>query len=72
MMMHKFVQVSAAMLCGVAMLFSLVGCGSQTTSNGPLTISFWVRSADEGFVQTVVNTYNTTHKNHVALTIIPN
>jgi hypothetical protein len=52
------------------MLFSLVGCGSQTTSNGPVTISFWVRSADEGFVQTVVNAYNATHKNHVALTII--
>lgn len=72
MMMHKFVQVSTAMLCGVAILFSLIGCGSQTTSNGPVTISFWVRSADEGFVQTVVNAYNATHKNHVALTIIPN
>jgi multiple sugar transport system substrate-binding protein len=72
MAMFRFVRISATILCGVALLLSLVACGGQAASNGPVKISFWVRSADENFVQPLVKAYNATHKNQVALTIVPN
>lgn len=72
--MRKCFRVLSMLLLGV-MPIILAACGgadSGASSNGPVTISFWVRAADQGFVQPVVKAYNATHKNHVNLTIIPN
>jgi len=35
-------------------------------------LSFWVRASDAGFVEPLVKTWNTNHKNQVILTVIPN
>src|ERR1051326_913077 len=61
---------------GILLLFGVIsllvaGCG-EPSSNGPVTISFWVRAADQTFVEPVVAAYNKSHTNQVALTIIPN
>lgn len=53
-------------------LLSACGGSSDNTSSGPVTISFWIRAADQGFVQPLADTYNKTHKTQVKLTIIPN
>jgi multiple sugar transport system substrate-binding protein len=59
---------------------SMGACGgskdnNSTTSSNPddgSQITMWVRSATDQFSQRLVDAYNKTHKNHVALTIIPN
>jgi len=37
-----------------------------------VTISFWIRAADQTFVQPLADAYNKSHKNQVKLAIIPN
>src|SRR6266568_2346493 len=73
MTIHRSLRAIALLILGIMPIF-LYACGdaSQTSSTGPTTISFWVRSADEGFVKPVVAAYNASHKNKVNLTIIPN
>ncbi|WP_220207734.1 ABC transporter substrate-binding protein [Reticulibacter mediterranei] len=73
MTIHRSLRALMLLVLGTMPIF-LYACGdsgSQTTS-GPTTISFWVRSADEGFVKPVVAAYNASHKNKVNLTIVPN
>jgi multiple sugar transport system substrate-binding protein len=73
MKMRQFVQSITALFPGIMLLF-LSACGGpgSNAANGPVTISFWVRAADQTFVQPVVKAYNTSHKNQVKLTIVPN
>ncbi len=70
-----------AMLTRVAALMfalTLTGCGSESTSGGSTNpddgtqLTMWVRSATDQFSQRLVDAYNQSHKNKVALTIIPN
>ena len=74
MKMHQFFRAMIMLFLGI-MPLALVACGGGPnggSSNGPVTISFWIRAADQTFVQPLADTYNKTHKNQVKLTIIPN
>jgi multiple sugar transport system substrate-binding protein len=61
-----------------ALALALAGCAgsnSSSTSSNPddgTQLTMWVRSATDQFSQRLVDTYNQSHKNHVALTVIPN
>src|SRR3954467_4235618 len=64
---------------GVALALTVAACGSAdhktSTSSNPddgTQLTMWVRSATDQFSQRLVDAYNKSHKNHVALTIIPN
>jgi multiple sugar transport system substrate-binding protein len=68
-------------VAAVAVLaLSVAACGggdnkSSTTSGNPddgTQLTMWVRSATDQFSQRLVDAYNKSHKNHMALTIIPN
>lgn len=73
MKMRKFVRALSLLLPGIVMLF-LAACGGPGSSGagGPVTISFWIRAADQTFAQPLVDAYNKSHTNQVKLTIIPN
>src|SRR5689334_2823094 len=71
--------LSAAAVAVVAL--SAAACGGSSNSNSSTTsgnpddgtqLTMWVRSATDQFSQRLVDAYNKSHKNHVALTIIPN
>ena len=63
---------------GAAFTMILAACGgggNSTSSANPddgAQLTMWVRSATDQFSQRLVDAYNASHKNHVALTIIPN
>jgi multiple sugar transport system substrate-binding protein len=64
---------------GVVLALTLAACGgggSKTSaSSNPddgTQLTMWVRSATDQFSQRLVDAYNSSHSNHVALTIIPN
>jgi len=64
---------------GAALALTVAACGSgdnkTSTSTNPddgTQLTMWVRSATDQFSQRLVDAYNSSHKNHVALTIIPN
>src|SRR3954467_10114169 len=64
---------------GVALALTVAACGSgdnkTSTSGNPddgAQLTMWVRSATDQFRQRLVDAYTSSHKNHVALTIIPN
>src|SRR2546423_7402499 len=68
-------------LAVLAFALTLTACsGTATSSNSSnpansddgTQLSMWVRSATDQFSQRLVDAYNSSHKNHVALTIIPN
>jgi multiple sugar transport system substrate-binding protein len=68
---------AAAALAALALaLAACGGGGSKTTTSGNpddgTQLTMWVRSATDQFSQRLVDAYNASHKNHVALTIIPN
>src|ERR1044071_3145988 len=52
------------------------GSGSSNSANSNpddgTQLTMWVRSATDQFSQRLVDAYNSSHKNHVTLTIIPN
>ncbi len=70
--------ISAAAVAVLAL--SVAACGgssnnNSTTSSNPddgTKLTMWVRSATDQFSQRLVDAYNKSHKNQVALTIIPN
>src|SRR5205814_1241626 len=70
--------ISAAAVAVVALSMAACGGGSNsnsTTSSNPddgTKLTLWVRSATDQFSQRLVDAYNKSHKNQVALTIIPN
>jgi multiple sugar transport system substrate-binding protein len=72
----KRVAAIGAALAAVALV--VAGCssgGSKIGSSNPddgTQLTMWVRSATDQFSQRLVDAYNQSHKNHVALTIIPN
>lgn len=73
MKMRRFARTLSVLFPGLLLLFlSACGGGPSSSSSGPVTSSFWVRAADQTFVQPLVEAYNKTHKNQVKLTIIPN
>ena len=52
---------------------SLLSCGgSSGSSNGPVTLTFWVRASDSDFTTPLVKQYNATHKTQIKLSVIPN
>jgi len=64
---------------GLTLALALAGCSGSddktSTSSNPddgTQLTMWVRSATDQFSQRLVDAYNSSHKNHVALTIIPN
>jgi multiple sugar transport system substrate-binding protein len=62
------------LLLGTLAAANLIACGgssSGSTTNGPTTITFWIRNSDSDLVTPVVKAYNSSHKNQVKLTIIP-
>jgi multiple sugar transport system substrate-binding protein len=74
MKMHQFFRATAMLFISTILLV-LSACGGANPSgdaSGPVTISFWIRAADQTFVQPLATAYNKTHKNQVKLTIIPN
>jgi multiple sugar transport system substrate-binding protein len=72
MTIYRSLRAIMLLMLGILPVF-LYACGDTSqSSTGPTTISFWVRSADEGFVKPVVAAYNASHKNKVNLTIVPN
>src|SRR5690242_7735173 len=70
--------ISAAAVAVLALSMAACGGGGSktTTSNSNpddgTQLTMWVRSATDQFSQRLVDAYNQSHKNHVALTIIPN
>ena len=68
--------------CGAAvaaLTLAVAACGggnkSATSNASPddgTQLTMWVRSATDQYSQRLVDAYNASHKNHVALTIIPN
>ena len=67
----------AAALSALALTMAACGGGSDntTTPTNPddgTKLTMWVRSATDQFSQRLVDAYNASHKNQVALTIIPN
>ncbi|HLZ57184.1 MAG TPA: sugar ABC transporter substrate-binding protein [Ktedonosporobacter sp.] len=76
MKMRQSVRTITVLFSGIMLLF-LSACGGGqgpggTSSGSPVTSQFWVRAADQTFVQPLVAAYNKTHTNQVKLTIIPN
>ncbi len=74
MKIRQFVRTLTVLFPGMLLLF-LSACGtpgSSGSSSGPVTISFWIRAADQTFVQPLAAAYNKGHTNQVKLTIIPN
>src|SRR5205085_9840552 len=71
-------RVAAIGAALAALALVLAGCssgGSKIGSSNPddgTQLTMWVRSATDQFSQRLVDAYNSSHKNHVALTIIPN
>src|SRR5689334_4398502 len=73
-----FRAISAAAVTVLAL--GMAACGgssnnNSTTSGNPddgTQLTMWVRSATDQFSQRLVDAYNKSHKNKVALTIIPN
>lgn len=65
--MNKRTIIAASLL--LAMLGAVVPAHQSARAATP--ISFWVRNADRGFVEPVVQAYNTTHATQVKLNIIP-
>lgn len=65
-----------AVLVALGLAVSACGGGGQTSSSASpddgTQLTMWVRSATDQFSQRLVDAYNKNHKNHVALTIIPN
>lgn len=64
-----------AVLAALALAVSACGGGKASSSASPddgTQLTMWVRSATDQFSQRLVDAYNKSHKNHVALTIIPN
>jgi multiple sugar transport system substrate-binding protein len=64
---------------GVALALTVAACGGGGSKTGSSSnpddgtqLTMWVRSATDQFSQRLVDAYNSSHKNHVALTIIPN
>jgi multiple sugar transport system substrate-binding protein len=64
-----------------ALALTLTACGSGGSGSGGnassnpddgTQLTMWVRSATDQFSQRLVDAYNSSHKNHVALTVIPN
>jgi multiple sugar transport system substrate-binding protein len=69
-MIKKALTASVAALSLVA-----AGCGSSvggSSGSGTGTISLWARDADQSFIKSIVDTYNTSQKDvQIKLTIIP-
>src|SRR5690348_5646796 len=71
---------AAGVAAVAALALVLAACGSGKTSSTTTAASpddgtkltMWVRSATDQFSQRLVDAYNKSHKNQVALTIIPN
>ena len=70
---------AAGVAAVAALALVLAACGSGKTSTTTAAspddgtqLTMWVRSATDQFSQRLVDAYNASHKNHVALTIIPN
>ncbi len=73
----RLVGVAAALTAAILVVSacSSSGGGSSSASSTPdngTKLTMWVRSATDQFSQRLVDAYNASHKNHVALTIIPN
>src|SRR5215813_10708073 len=65
----------AAAVFAVALVAACSSGGGGSTSTNPddgTTLTMWVRSATDQFSQRLVDAYNSSHKNHVTLTVIPN
>src|SRR5689334_8059538 len=74
MKIPKLVRTLCVLFPGIVMLF-ITACGGPASNGGassPVTISFWIRAADQTFAQPLVDAYNKGHTNKVKLTIIPN
>ncbi|HEV2782529.1 MAG TPA: sugar ABC transporter substrate-binding protein [Actinophytocola sp.] len=75
--MAKFTTIVAA---ASALALTLAACGGGDSGGGTTNanpddgtqLTMWVRSATDQFSQRLVDAYNSSHKNKVALTIIPN
>jgi multiple sugar transport system substrate-binding protein len=75
--MAMFTRVAAV---GFALTLTLTACGGEADNSGGgnanpddgTQLTMWVRSATDQFSQRLVDAYNQSHKNKVALTIIPN
>src|SRR5262245_19568448 len=73
--MARFPRVAA-----LAFALALTACGGEATNSNSgganpddgTQLTMWVRSATDQFSQRLVDAYNFSHKNKVALTIIPN
>jgi multiple sugar transport system substrate-binding protein len=69
----------ASVLVAASVALAMTACGggsdSDSGSGNPddgSQLTMWVRSATDQFSQRLVDAYNASHKNHIALTIIPN
>ena len=79
---HK-VRAAAALITGIALAVSLAACSAPSDGGGgggstdPLGVddgtelTLWSRAATEASTQALVDAYNASHENQVALTIIP-
>jgi multiple sugar transport system substrate-binding protein len=70
----KFLRRGLLPALGTALvLLSISACsgGGQAASDEPTTVTLWVASPTEAFSQALVDDYNSSHKNQVQLTAIP-
>ena len=79
-MMKSRVRVAVIVAAGVVGSLALAGCSGATadTSTGKVTavddgtkLDLWVRPGNEAVTGAVVDAYNKTHKNQVAITYVP-
>src|SRR6266540_2658687 len=73
-MFTRVIAVTSALALTLTACSSSGGSGGTSTTNPDdgTQLTMWVRSATDQFSQRLVDAYNSSHKNHVALTVIPN
>ena len=74
-MFTRVITVTSALALTLTACSSGGGSGSTSTNANPddgTQLTMWVRAATDQFSKRLVDAYNSSHKNHVALTIIPN
>jgi len=56
----------------LAVVLLAAGCGAESGSDGPVTLTLWTRAATETVSRAYAQAYNATHEDTVEVTAFPN